>query len=651
MRNITFNGVNYSLPDTGESGWGTTVTDYLQAISTGALSKGGGLFPLAGEVDFGPSFGIKSLYFRSRSAQPALTGAIRLSNADSITFRSAENTADLQLKLDGTNRLTFNGSVLNYSGSYSAADTSFTPFGYVTSENVQNALQEVITRSTSATTLPFTPTGYVANTNVQGALNTIITRTTTAGNIPKVSYGWDTLTNVEESINAIIDRTTSSMSYPFSPYSIITATNVQQAVQQAVDYEVSTRGTLTTHTGSTAAHGATGAVVGTTNTQTLTNKTISGSANTITNIPNTALTGASVMPLPDTLVLRDASGIIINNQIQGNAIGGPLALKGIQTDGAAAVGVAFDTNQPYTVAGSKLISVRNNGVEKVYVDGATGAIVQSSAGSGVESIIVPQASRLSLSGPAGARYLYADSTYVRSDSPIKTSGNVEAAGIIAPQFTGTSTTVANIYSSPINSTSTSVAHQFQTVNSQAVAGSKLMTVANNFTEKWAIDKDGVTLTPEVKANNSGTLTLRGAQAAGSASTDVVVDTSATRTAAKLFSVRNNGSEKYYVDINGNVGLGNLSIFTAAGASGNVTVNARNGTAIIPVGATSVVVTNSLVLGANATIWACISDTTANGTLTNVHRISAAAGSFTLYGNAAATTAVVNVKWSILYNGG
>lgn len=50
---------------------------------------------------------------------------------------------------------------------------------------------------------------------------------------------------------------------------------------------------LTTHTSATAAHGATGAVVGTTNTQTLTNKTIDGASNTLSNIAQSSVTSLS----------------------------------------------------------------------------------------------------------------------------------------------------------------------------------------------------------------------------------------------------------------------------------------------------------------------------------------------------------------------
>lgn len=50
-----------------------------------------------------------------------------------------------------------------------------------------------------------------------------------------------------------------------------------------------------THIDATAAHGATGAVVGTTNTQTLTNKTISASSNTITDIANANVASAAAI--------------------------------------------------------------------------------------------------------------------------------------------------------------------------------------------------------------------------------------------------------------------------------------------------------------------------------------------------------------------
>jgi hypothetical protein len=52
---------------------------------------------------------------------------------------------------------------------------------------------------------------------------------------------------------------------------------VTSAIQTQLN-DKATSGDLTTHTGSTEAHGATGAVVGTTNTQTLTNKTLTSPA-------------------------------------------------------------------------------------------------------------------------------------------------------------------------------------------------------------------------------------------------------------------------------------------------------------------------------------------------------------------------------------
>lgn len=657
MRNILFNGVNYTIPDTGESGWGTNTSDYLQAISTAALSKAGGLFTLAAELDFGNPYGIKASYIKSRATNLPTSGFIRLANSDTIVFRNVSNTGNLALGVDSSNRLTFNGvPVGGGGGSLIASEIGFSPDGYVSGTNVQTAMSQIISRTTNAATLPSFATGYVSNTTVQGAISQIVARTTTAGNIPKVSYGWNTLTNVEESINAIIDRTTNAMFFPSSPYSFVTNTNVQGAITQLAD-AINTNSTagstnatnLSNHIANTSTHGVTGALVGTTDTQTLTNKTISGGNNTITNIPNSSLTGLSVTPTASTIVLRDGSGNIVNNQVQSNST--TLTIKGGSPDGSTSVGVVLDNASSLDTTGSKVVSIRNAGVEKAYIDGVTGGLSLTGPLLGDISLSVPQGSYLNLSGTTLGRYLYADGTYVRSASPIKTTGNVEANQFVGTQFSGTSTTLPAVYNSAINGTSTSIAHKFQTTNSQATTGAKLMAIYNQATEVTSIDKDGYITAPGAIASSTNlSFTIKGAQVAASASADVIFDTTNTRTSGKIASFRNNGVEKAYFDYNGNWGLGNTFVFQVAGGSGAQTINARSGTAIIPVGSSSVTITNNLILGANAIVYAMISDTTANTGLTQIVRVSAATGSFTIYGNANAATSTVNIKWSIVYTG-
>lgn len=143
--NTTFNGAVYIVPETGEVGWGGNTTSYLVAIAAGALQKTGGSFTLAAETDFGASFGLKSLYYKSRSTNIAAAGILRLNNnSDSINFRNAANTADLPLTVNAADQLLFNGVALDGStvtpnravvsdgaGSITAATTTSTEIGYV----------------------------------------------------------------------------------------------------------------------------------------------------------------------------------------------------------------------------------------------------------------------------------------------------------------------------------------------------------------------------------------------------------------------------------------------------------------------------------------------------------------------------------------
>jgi len=98
---ITYNGIDYLIPNTGEVGWGQQVSSYLVALSDGSLTLAGGSFPLQSEVNFGPNFGIASPYFRSGLNPAATQGVLRLTNTESVMWRNAANTGNLALSIVG----------------------------------------------------------------------------------------------------------------------------------------------------------------------------------------------------------------------------------------------------------------------------------------------------------------------------------------------------------------------------------------------------------------------------------------------------------------------------------------------------------------------------------------------------------------------
>lgn len=88
---------------------------------------------------------------------------------------------------------------------------------------------------------------------------------------------------------------------------------------------------------------------------------------------------------------------------------------------------------------------------------------------------------------------------------------------------------------------------------------------------------------------------------------------------------------------------------ASTTTGAVTQNTLQGTVAIAAGASSVVVTNSLV-DANSHVVAKVAQAAADGTLLRVERVVCAAGSFTIYGTAAATATTL-IDWEIVVNSG
>lgn len=140
---ITFNGVEYSIPEFRDTNYANDLTQFFVAIPNGSLQPTGGLFTLLAEVDFGASFGVKSLYVKSRAASPAAAGIFRLGNAETISWRNALNNGDLPLTVNASNELLYNGAqVLTGAG----------PSSYVSSIT-GTANQVVASGATGAVTL------------------------------------------------------------------------------------------------------------------------------------------------------------------------------------------------------------------------------------------------------------------------------------------------------------------------------------------------------------------------------------------------------------------------------------------------------------------------------------------------------------------
>ena len=161
---VLFNGVTYTIPQTGEESWGDNVTNYLSAIAQGALQKTGGTFTLSADVDFGINYGLKSLYYKSRSSNLASTGIVRLAVGDTLAWRNNANSGDLALAINGSDQLTFNGTAIYPAGITAlTGDVTATGPGSVAATIAANAVTNAKFRQSAALSLVGNATNATAN--------------------------------------------------------------------------------------------------------------------------------------------------------------------------------------------------------------------------------------------------------------------------------------------------------------------------------------------------------------------------------------------------------------------------------------------------------------------------------------------------------
>lgn len=116
MQTVSWAGSTYDIPNQrGDTPW-SGLSDFAIAVAAKGINTGGGSFTLLADLNFGTTFGLVSTYFKSRTADIATAGILRLASTDTIQWRNNANGGNVSLSKNTSDELLWNGSRIILAG-------------------------------------------------------------------------------------------------------------------------------------------------------------------------------------------------------------------------------------------------------------------------------------------------------------------------------------------------------------------------------------------------------------------------------------------------------------------------------------------------------------------------------------------------------